>query len=48
MRLAKQHIDLGLFTNNAEAMLAFWRERVGLPFRRCCPLAAACASTATR
>jgi lactoylglutathione lyase len=32
MHLAKQHVDLGLFTNNAEAMLRFWQENVGLPF----------------
>lgn len=32
MELAKQHIDVGLFTNNREAMLSFWRDDVGLPF----------------
>lgn len=32
MHLAKQHIDVGLFTNNREAMLSFWRDEVGLPF----------------
>jgi predicted enzyme related to lactoylglutathione lyase len=32
MKLAKQHIDVGLFTNRREAQLAFWREVIGLPF----------------
>lgn len=38
MRLAKQHIDVGLFTNNAEAMLAFWQGEAGLPFEETLPL----------
>jgi lactoylglutathione lyase len=38
MKLAKQHIDVGLFTNNAEAMLEFWQQRVGLPFEETLPL----------
>ncbi len=38
MKLAKQHIDLGLFTNDAEAMLAFWQREVGLPFEETLPL----------
>ena len=32
MRLAKPAIDVGLFTDNLEAMLRFWQEDVGLPF----------------
>jgi lactoylglutathione lyase len=38
MRLAKQHIDVGLFTNNLEPMLAFWRDEVGLPFEEMLPM----------
>jgi lactoylglutathione lyase len=38
VRLAKQHIDVGLFTNNAEAMLAFWQGEAGLPFEETLPL----------
>lgn len=37
MRLAKQHLDLGLFTNNIEAMLDFWQNSVGLPFEEALP-----------
>jgi catechol 2,3-dioxygenase-like lactoylglutathione lyase family enzyme len=36
--LAKQHIDVGLFTNDAEAMLRFWQDQVGLPFEETLPL----------
>lgn len=32
MRLAKQHIDIGVFTNRGEEMLRFWQEEVGLPY----------------
>lgn len=32
MKLAKNHIDVGVQTNQREAMLAFWGEAVGLPF----------------
>ncbi len=38
MKLAKQHIDVGLYTNNAAAMLEFWQQRVGLPFEETLPL----------
>jgi lactoylglutathione lyase len=38
MRLAKQHLDIGLFTNNIEAMLAFWRDRVGLLYEEMLPM----------
>ena len=38
MELAKQHIDVGLFTNNTEPMLHFWQEEVGLPFEETLPL----------
>ena len=37
--LAKQHVDVGLFTNNTDAMLAFWQREVGLPFEETLPLA---------
>jgi catechol 2,3-dioxygenase-like lactoylglutathione lyase family enzyme len=32
MKLAKPHIDIGLYTNNREAMLEFWQQKVGLEF----------------
>ncbi len=32
MRLAKNHIDIGLHTNRLQPMLQFWQETVGLPF----------------
>ncbi|HEY4343858.1 MAG TPA: VOC family protein [Parvibaculum sp.] len=32
MNLAKPRIDVGLFTNNLEPMLAFYQNEVGLPF----------------
>ena len=32
MDLAKQHLDIGLYTNQREAQLAFWQERIGLEF----------------
>jgi len=38
MRLAKQHLDLGLFTTNEQAMLEFWRRDVGLAFEETLPL----------
>ncbi len=38
MDLAKQHIDVGLFTDKAEAMLEFWQREVGLPFEETLPL----------
>jgi lactoylglutathione lyase len=38
MRLAKQHIDVGLFTNNTDAMLAFWRDEAGLPYEEMLPM----------
>ncbi|MBI5947722.1 MAG: VOC family protein [Chloroflexi bacterium] len=38
MKLAKQHVDVGLFTNNAEAMMRFWQGEVGLPFEETLPL----------
>ena len=37
MRLAKQHLDLGLFTNNIGAMLDFWQNTVGLAFEEALP-----------
>lgn len=38
MRLAKQHLDVGLFTTNEQAMLEFWQQQVGLPFEETLPL----------
>lgn len=32
MRLAKDHIDVGLMTDNLDAQLEFWQGRAGLPF----------------
>ena len=32
MQLAKNHIDVGLFSNRREEQLAFWQQTVGLPF----------------
>jgi lactoylglutathione lyase len=37
MKLAKQHIDVGLFTNNAPALLEFWQQGAGLPFEELLP-----------
>jgi lactoylglutathione lyase len=38
MRLAKQHLDVGLFTTSEAAMLTFWQEKVGLAFEDTLPL----------
>ena len=38
MELAKNHIDVGLFTNATEEMLAFWQQKVGLPFDHLLPV----------
>jgi len=38
MKLAKNHIDAGLFTNNGEAMMRFWQQEVGLPFEETLPV----------
>ena len=32
MELAKNAIDIGIFTNQREEQLSFWQEQVGLPF----------------
>jgi len=32
MNLAKQHLDVGLFTNKRDEQLAFWQRAVGLPY----------------
>lgn len=37
MKLAKQSLDAGLFTNNIDAMLRFYQEEVGLPFEELLP-----------
>jgi len=38
MKLAKPHIDIGLFTNQLDAMCAFWQQEVGLRFDHMLPL----------
>ncbi|MDB5576586.1 MAG: hypothetical protein JWR80_1762 [Bradyrhizobium sp.] len=38
MDLAKPCIDVGLNTNNGDAMLLFWRETVGLPYEGALPV----------
>ncbi len=38
MKLAKQHLDVGLFTNNEQPMLDFWQKEVGLAFEETLPL----------
>src|SRR5579883_1122734 len=38
IELAKPHLDIGLFTNRLEAMLAFWQGEVGLPFEELSPV----------
>jgi hypothetical protein len=40
MRLAKPHIDVGLFTNHEQAMLEFWQHDSGLAFEETLPLGA--------
>ncbi|MEP6872008.1 MAG: VOC family protein [Anaerolineaceae bacterium] len=37
MDLAKSHVDVGLFTNDLEPMLAFWQREAGLPFEELLP-----------
>ena len=37
MRLAKQHLDIGIFTNRLEPQLRFWQDVVGLPFEELLP-----------
>ncbi len=32
MNLAKQHLDVGLFSNKRDEQLAFWQQTVGLPY----------------
>lgn len=32
MKLAKPHLDVGLFSNNRDDQLAFWQQTVGLPY----------------
>lgn len=38
MKLAKEHLDIGIFTNNREEQLEFWQQRVGLPFEELLPV----------
>lgn len=38
MQLAKQALDVGLYTNQREAMLEFWQQTVGLEFDELLPL----------
>ena len=32
MKLAKPHLDVGLFSNRHDEQLAFWQKTVGLPY----------------
>jgi lactoylglutathione lyase len=38
MQLAKNHVDVGLFTNERDPMLGFWQVEVGLPFEELLPV----------
>lgn len=38
LALAKPHLDIGLFTNRLEPLLAFWQGEVGLPFEALLPV----------
>jgi catechol 2,3-dioxygenase-like lactoylglutathione lyase family enzyme len=38
MRLAKPHLDVGIFTNRLEEQLAFWQNEVGLELEEVLPL----------
>ena len=38
MNLAKPRVDIGLNTNRLEAMLAFWRGEIGVPFDHVLPI----------
>jgi catechol 2,3-dioxygenase-like lactoylglutathione lyase family enzyme len=38
MNLAKPRVDIGLNTNNLEAMLAFWQGEAGVPFDHVLPI----------
>ena len=40
MELAKQFVDVGIFTNQIEEMRAFYGERIGLPFEEILPVGA--------
>jgi len=38
MKIAKPHLDFGLYTNALEKQLAFWQQEVGLPFEEMLPV----------
>jgi catechol 2,3-dioxygenase-like lactoylglutathione lyase family enzyme len=38
VKLAKPRIDVGLYTNRKDEMLAFWRDEVGLPYEELLPM----------
>ncbi len=38
MKLAKPRIDVGLYTNRRDELLAFWRDEVGLPYEELLPM----------
>ncbi len=38
IELAKPALDVGLFTNDRDGMLAFWQQRAGVPFSELLPL----------
>lgn len=37
MKLAKPHVDVGIYTDTRDAMLEFWQREVGLPFEELLP-----------
>ena len=37
MKLAKDHIDFGLYTNELDSMLRFWQREVGLEYEELLP-----------
>lgn len=39
MKLAKNHVDVAVMTNQLEPMLAFWQVEAGLPFEEVLPVA---------
>ena len=36
--LVKDCLDIGVFTNRLDEMLAFWQQQIGLPFDHMLPL----------
>ena len=38
MKLAKEHLDVGIYSNQREPMLEFWQQEVGLPYEELLPV----------